>query len=66
MRVTCPCCHGEKRHLVHEDVDGVVIVSVMSCCHCQETGTVEAEVAESWASVTEEAAARLVPRYDEE
>jgi len=55
MRVDCPCCKGEKRLLVHELVDGVEVVSVPPCGHCQGEGEIEAEIADT--------PERVVPRY---
>lgn len=52
--VTCPCCHGRK-----------VIVCIAPCAHCEETGTVRAEVDEhSVIPVSLATAERLAQTHD--
>jgi hypothetical protein len=54
-KVTCPCCHGEKKILVFERdptsnaPEDMVVVAVTheECSHCEGTGEVEAEVEEN-------------------
>jgi hypothetical protein len=54
---------------LHENVDGIVIVTLPSCGHCQGEGTIESEILETECAIVYsdgsvvETTARLVPRY---
>jgi hypothetical protein len=48
--VTCPCCHGKKKLLIFERVDGdpeMIGAHLEMCSHCEGRGKVEAEVEEN-------------------